>query len=176
MEGRAVDPVGPCSSGRQLGIHTYRVDSMSDALDMLLNEGATDSDRLALELAREDVHLLERLVCARRDQHLTQGQVAARMGVSQATVSAFERLGNDPHLSTIRRYAWAVGVMVRHHVDDDGAPLPSDSQEMWHVSGSSITARPTAAARARSREVDKAWHEAKESTFRKVAAGAGILP
>ncbi|MFD2025055.1 helix-turn-helix domain-containing protein [Promicromonospora aerolata] len=76
---------------------------------------------LAEALAQEDQHLLHTLVMRRRALGLSQSAVAERMGVSQAAISLFERAGNDPHLSTVRRYARALGVVVRHRVDTDGA-------------------------------------------------------
>ncbi|MGW5157436.1 hypothetical protein ACWEPN_18360 [Nonomuraea wenchangensis] len=42
------------------------------------------------------------------------------MGRSQPAVSDLERLGGDPHLSTIRRYALAIGVDVFHSVSVPG--------------------------------------------------------
>ncbi|MFJ2028981.1 helix-turn-helix domain-containing protein [Streptosporangium sp. NPDC087985] len=63
-----------------------------------------------------DMRLIESLVELRKAQGLTQAQVAERMGRSQPAVSDFERLGGDPHLSTIRRYALAVGASVHHIV------------------------------------------------------------
>src|SRR5689334_8162136 len=74
--------------------------SMSD-LEALETDPAA---QLALELAREDQEWLGKLV-ARRRGLMSQERIAEILGVSQATVSAFERMGNDPHLSTVRRYA-----------------------------------------------------------------------
>ncbi len=45
----------------------------------------------------------------RKKHHLTQADVAERMGVSQPTVAEFERYDANPTLSAIRRYALAVG-------------------------------------------------------------------
>ncbi|MFE1149165.1 helix-turn-helix domain-containing protein [Streptomyces albidoflavus] len=54
---------------------------------------------------------------------ITQKQVARAMETSQSAVSDFERLGGDPRLSTIMRYARAVGMAVAmkaHVVDEPG--------------------------------------------------------
>lgn len=59
------------------------------------------------------------LVALRREAGLTQGDVAERMGVSQQAVSKFERYDSDPKLSTVRRYANAVGALVEHRVERD---------------------------------------------------------
>lgn len=87
----------------------------------LLGLDADDQETRALDDATAaDMDLLERLVQVRRDQGLTQRDVAERMGRSQPNVSAFERIGGDPHLSTLRRYAAAVGARVRWQVIVDG--------------------------------------------------------
>lgn len=65
-------------------------------------------------------HLRE-LVAMRVKHDLTQGMVAERMGVSQPTVAAFEHYDSNPTLSTIRRYALAVGARVKLEVIDDCA-------------------------------------------------------
>ena len=38
------------------------------------------------------------------------------MGTDQASVSRFESGHSDAHLSTVRRYAKAVGALIRHEV------------------------------------------------------------
>lgn len=67
-------------------------------------------------------HLLEALRKLRAKHHLSQAQVAERMGVSQPTVAAFERYDANPTLSTIRRYALAVGARIEEIVSDDCHP------------------------------------------------------
>lgn len=49
------------------------------------------------------------LVRARHDEELTQTVVAARMGTSQSVVARLESGDNDMRLSTLERYAAAVG-------------------------------------------------------------------
>ena len=114
-----------------------------DEIDALL---ASPETALAESLAQEDQHLLQALVMRRRELGLSQSAVAERMGVSQAAVSLFERVGNDPHLSSVRRYARALGVLVRHHLDADGAEHVAQSETLAHLGRSGIAASPTAAA------------------------------
>jgi transcriptional regulator with XRE-family HTH domain len=114
-----------------------------DEIDALL---ASPETALAEALAQEDQHLLHALVMWRRELGLSQSTVAERMGVSQAAVSLFERVGNDPHLSSVRRYARALGVLVRHHIDTDGAEHVARSETLAHLGGTGIAASPTAAA------------------------------
>lgn len=118
-------------------------------LDELLGEEyRSPAAKLYLELAREDQNLLAKLIEARKANSLSQDDIAKAMGVTQATVSAFERLGNDPKLSTIRRYAKAVGAMIRHQVDVN--PVASgDSHDLVHMGSDGMLVTETASARAR---------------------------
>lgn len=70
------------------------------------------------QLAVNDDRMLEELVAMRKRKGLSQDTVAKRMNRSKTAVSNFERLGADPHLSTIRRYAAAVGAEIRSRVCD----------------------------------------------------------
>ncbi|WP_248488903.1 helix-turn-helix domain-containing protein [Tsukamurella sp. PLM1] len=92
---------------------------MDDMISALEKELAADPyGRLHERLAMNDDELLEALVVLRRTKKLTQDQVAERMGRSKTAVSNFERLGADPHLSTIRRYAAAIGALISTRVED----------------------------------------------------------
>lgn len=86
--------------------------SHSEAVDLVA------IDALAEALVRADDKLLSDLVKLRKSHRLSQETVAERMGVSQPTVAAFERYDANPTLSSIRRYALAVGASVSHIVDD----------------------------------------------------------
>lgn len=66
-------------------------------------------DALADQLFQERETLLDTLRDLRKLKKLTQAEVAERMGVSQPTVSEFEHYDANPTLSTIMRYALAVG-------------------------------------------------------------------
>lgn len=57
------------------------------------------------------------LVRVRLRHGLTVEAVAERMGITpDAVVAQMERPDSDPHLSTVRRYAMAVGALVAHDV------------------------------------------------------------
>ena len=73
-------------------------------------------------LVQNHRRLLRRLVAMRKHHHLTQADVAERMGVSQPAVAAFERYDANPTLSTIRRYALAVDARIEERVIDDCKP------------------------------------------------------
>lgn len=70
-------------------------------------------------LARENRRMRTELIAARREAGLTQQDVADRMGVSQQAVHKLERYDADPRLSTIERYANAVGALIEHRVEID---------------------------------------------------------
>jgi transcriptional regulator with XRE-family HTH domain len=85
----------------------------------LLGLDLDDADqRLHVQLAEEDHELIQELVRMRRDKGLLQTDVAAKMQRDKSAVSNFERLGGDPHMSTVRRYAQAIGVRIHHRVED----------------------------------------------------------
>jgi len=66
-----------------------------------------------LQVRSERRHeLIEELVRARRDSELSQTQIAARMGTSQSAVARLESGDLDARLSTLERYAAALGRTV----------------------------------------------------------------
>lgn len=67
-----------------------------------------------LDQRRRD--LMDELSAARRAHGLSQTAIAARMGTSQSAVARLERGDLDPRLSTLERYAAAVGRTVDWHV------------------------------------------------------------
>jgi transcriptional regulator with XRE-family HTH domain len=93
---------------------------VKDDLDRLIDELAevdpSITARVAAALERRE--LARELAERRRTAGLTQSQVAERMGTSQGQVTRFES-GADTRLSTVARYAAAVGMKVEWAV----APL-----------------------------------------------------
>jgi transcriptional regulator with XRE-family HTH domain len=87
-------------------------------LDELLGiDLANPSHRLARLLASQDEDLLNELVAVRKASGKSQQDVADAMGISQSAVARIEAGERDPHLSTLRRYAHAVGALVTHSVE-----------------------------------------------------------
>ncbi|MBT1620607.1 helix-turn-helix domain-containing protein [Curtobacterium flaccumfaciens pv. poinsettiae] len=70
-------------------------------------------------LARSDRQLKSDLIAQRRRAGMTQKQVADLLGISQQAVTKLERYDSDPKLSSLRRYANAVGAIVEHRVSPD---------------------------------------------------------
>ncbi|MCZ4077856.1 helix-turn-helix transcriptional regulator [Rhodococcus sp. H36-A4] len=97
--------------------------SMFDEIEAELGIDPADvSLQLASELVAADRDMIEALISLRIKKNITQSAVADCLGRHRSAVSNFERLGADPHLSTIRRYAAAVGAKVRHVIEDIDDP------------------------------------------------------
>jgi predicted transcriptional regulator len=60
--------------------------------------------------------LIGELVRARQENDLSQTEIAARMGTSQSAVARLESGGLDARLSTLERYAAALGYTVNWQV------------------------------------------------------------
>jgi predicted transcriptional regulator len=60
--------------------------------------------------------LIEELAAARRASGASQTEIAARMGTSQSAVARLESGELDARMSTLERYAAAVGHTVDWHV------------------------------------------------------------
>jgi predicted transcriptional regulator len=61
------------------------------------------------DLAGRRRQLIEELVRVRRESDLSQTEIAARMGTSQSAVARLESGDLDARLSTVERYAAALG-------------------------------------------------------------------
>lgn len=94
-----------------------------DDLDALLGELWQDDSgihtRVAAALERRE--LARELAAHRRAAGLTQIQIAQRMKTSQGQVVRFEA-GADCRLSTVARYAAALGQKVSWHLEPAAAP------------------------------------------------------
>ncbi|MDP8962212.1 MAG: helix-turn-helix domain-containing protein [Actinomycetota bacterium] len=64
------------------------------------------------EMAERRRRVIGQLVAARHEQGLSQTVVAARMGTSQSVVARVESGDNDVRLSTLERYAAALGLTL----------------------------------------------------------------
>lgn len=89
----------------------YRLYSMKEDLSRI--------ETRAEALVETHTELVADLITLRKEHKLSQESVAERMGVSQPTVAAFEHYDSNPTLSTVRRYALAVGARIESRVLDD---------------------------------------------------------
>jgi transcriptional regulator with XRE-family HTH domain len=85
----------------------------------LMNEDLFRIVERADQLVESHLLLMRQLVALRKQNSLSQELVGTRMGVSQPAVAAFEGHESNPTLSSIRRYALAVGARIEHKVIDD---------------------------------------------------------
>ncbi len=68
------------------------------------------------DLSARRRELIDELVRARQENELSQTEIAARMGTSQSAVARLESGGLDARLSTLERYAAALGYTVNWQV------------------------------------------------------------
>ena len=82
-----------------------------DFLDELIDDGAKRDPRFRemVDAAYERRRLLRELAAKRERAGITQKDVAARMKTSQSAVARIERGEIDAKLSTVERYATAIG-------------------------------------------------------------------
>ncbi|HVC15054.1 MAG TPA: helix-turn-helix domain-containing protein [Acidimicrobiales bacterium] len=90
------------------------------------------------EMAARRRALAEDLLSRRISLGLTQTQVAARMGTSQSAVARVEAGSSDVRLSTIERYAAAVGHVVEWSL---GEPRDGDEPAAKQGAGRAARAR-----------------------------------
>jgi len=80
----------------------------------LLSDDAVD---LGVRLTRGRRRLVRDLVRVREQHGYSRTQVADAIGIHKSGVTRFERQESDPRLSTVLRYAHAVGAEVRMDVE-----------------------------------------------------------
>ena len=92
----------------------------SDFLDeMVAERTARNADFPELmDAARRRRELLQALAAQRRQRKISQTQLAASMRTSQSTLARLETTAADTKLSTIERYAHALGMSVQYHLVD----------------------------------------------------------
>jgi ribosome-binding protein aMBF1 (putative translation factor) len=73
-------------------------------------------------MSQERRRLVSDLAAQRQLAGLSQTEVAARMGTSQSAVARLEAGGADVRVSTLERYAAAVGGQIHWQARLDGAP------------------------------------------------------
>lgn len=89
-----------------------------DFLDEIIDESSKRNPKFPemLEAARERRRLLRELAAKREKAGITQKDVAAAMKTSQSAVARMERGEIDAKLSTVDRYAAAIGQRLEWRV------------------------------------------------------------
>ncbi len=90
----------------------------TDFLDEVIAESTAANPNFPqlMELARRNRELLSTLATQRKRNKVSQTKVAAAMGTSQSAVSALEKTAADAKISTIEKYAGALGFAVQYHL------------------------------------------------------------
>jgi hypothetical protein len=93
-------------------------DDERDFLDEVIEESTSKNPDFPqlMEQARRNRELLRTLAAQRRRRKVSQTVVAASMGTSQSTVSTLEKTASDTMVSTVERYAAALGYAVQFHL------------------------------------------------------------
>ncbi|AIV28747.1 MULTISPECIES: helix-turn-helix domain-containing protein [Enterobacter] len=80
---------------------------MATLKELMAQQSAESQERIAAK-----VEVMRRIVALnqlRDELNISQTELAAAMGVKQPTVAKIEQPGNDPRLSTLKRYVSALG-------------------------------------------------------------------
>ena len=80
---------------------------MATLKELMAQQSAESQERIAAK-----VEVMRRIVALNRlreELNISQTELAAAMGVKQPTVAKIEQPGNDPRLSTRKRYVSALG-------------------------------------------------------------------
>ena len=123
-----------------------------DIYELLGEDPGASGHRHARSLVAADRALVRDLVTVRERGGMTQADVARAMGTDQASVSRFESGHSDAHLSTVRRYAKAVGALIRHEV------VPVDEHDVCTESWRDGRSEPLAAISHRPAAPDLPCH------------------
>lgn len=102
---------------------------LAQALGMDLN---SPSDASALDMEEARQNLVDGLVRIRKARGLSMQDVADELQISRQAVSKIERSNRDPRLSTLIRYAMAIGA----HID-----LDARLEEEWFACTTDIPQR-----------------------------------
>lgn len=80
---------------------------MASLKELMAQQSAESQDRIATKV--ETMRRIVALNQLREELSVSQTELAAAMGVKQPTVAKIEQPGNDPRLSTLKRYVSALG-------------------------------------------------------------------
>lgn len=103
-------------------------------VDELLGIDRSDPRTQRAKLLHDEISdMIDGLARVRRENRLSQAQVAAEMGVDPSFVSRIESGRQDLHLSTLRRYAWSVGATLRVTVNNHSRERLAPPVSTWTI-------------------------------------------
>lgn len=142
-----------------------------DALEELFGLDPNSPETLRADfLVESDMRLLDQLIEIRKSRNLSQRDVGRIMGISQPSVAQFEAHDSNPRLSTLRRYAMAVGALVRHQVEADTGQLSDGRWQRIDISWpAGVRTQTTAEQTATVHSASLRSGLAGEATFRHLA-------
>nr|WP_246405311.1 helix-turn-helix domain-containing protein [Nocardiopsis algeriensis] len=105
-----------------------------DLDDLLGIDAEAPEQQEADQDVQEFVSLIDALVELRKQQGLTQSDVASAMGTTQSAVSEIESVANDPRISTVQRYARAVCARLQFRVRVAGPALDTSGGATGSIS------------------------------------------
>lgn len=98
-------------------------------IDELIRDNNLDSERIDNDVAalKQRVEAY-RLAEARKKRHMTQAELASKMGISQKRVSEVEngRI-SSLRIATLERYAEGIGGKLRVSIDLSGEEIPLEA-------------------------------------------------
>ncbi|TFB26069.1 XRE family transcriptional regulator [Lelliottia nimipressuralis] len=80
---------------------------MATLKELMAQQSTESQERIATKV--EEMRRIVALNQLRDELNVSQTELAAAMGVKQPTVAKIEQPGNDPRLSTLKRYVSALG-------------------------------------------------------------------
>ena len=80
---------------------------MATLKELMAQQSVESQERIAAKV--EEMRRIVALNQLREELNISQTELAAAMGVKQPTVAKIEHPGNDPRLSTLKRYVAALG-------------------------------------------------------------------
>ncbi|SKH88249.1 helix-turn-helix domain-containing protein [Mycobacteroides abscessus] len=126
-------------------INEYDLPTQAEMTQTLLRTIGSTGRAMSVHFVPDDVptevvnevrarKVIRALKSAREDQNLTVAVVGERCGIDKSGISRFENDTSDPRLSTLLRYAGAVGVDLTIHINgknvSDYIPLPWAPQKI----------------------------------------------
>ncbi|TYZ19018.1 helix-turn-helix domain-containing protein [Selenomonas ruminis] len=81
--------------------------------DSLNKRMENESFRKAYENIQPEMDIIRAIVKVRKEQHITQAELAARTGINQGDISRLERGTRNPSLNMLKKLAGGLGLQLK---------------------------------------------------------------